>query len=59
MKINPESAELEQIDGHREFSPGQPVLFTHGMSDSMEFSLVNEARARELADYEARQRGTA
>lgn len=36
-----------------EFAPGAPVIFTHGMSDAIEFSLVDEERAKALAEYDA------
>ncbi len=40
-----------------EFAPGCPVIFTHGMSDALEFSIVTEDRARELAAHDATMRG--
>ena len=43
----------------KEFAPGSPVVFTHGHSDSIEFSIVDEERAKELAAWDANRRGTA
>ena len=37
----------------KEFAPGSPVIFTHGMSDAIEFSIVDEKRAAALAEYDA------
>lgn len=38
---------------------GNAVLLTHGHFDSIEFKLVTAERARELAAYDAKQRGRA
>jgi len=37
----------------KEFAPGAPVVFTHGMSDAIEFSIVDEERAKAFAEYDA------
>lgn len=87
-KINPDSAVLQQLDGHwqkmamlllwklagrekvkitveemarwqAEFSPGIPVLLTHGHSDSIEFQVIDEAAAMRIADHEKTMKGTA
>ena len=39
----------------KEFAPGSPVIFTHGMYDAIEFSIVTEERAKALAEYDATQ----
>lgn len=86
--INPESAVLQQLEGHwrqvaalvlwkcvgraavvitaadmqrleAEFSPGMPVLLTHGHADSLEFRIVDEATAQRLAEYDRNLKGTA
>jgi hypothetical protein len=42
-----------------QFEPGIPVIFTHGMSDAIEFSIVDEAQAARLAAHDATMRGAA
>lgn len=42
-----------------EFGPDGPVVFTHGHSDSIEFSIVDVAAAKRLAEHDARTRGAA
>ncbi len=88
MKINPESAMLQQVDGHwqklaamllwklagtdvvritaadiealhAEYSPGMPVIFTHGTADALEFSIVDEATAQRLVAHDAGRVGNA
>ncbi len=41
---------------HKHFAPEGPAVFTHGMVDGMEFSLVTAARARALAEFDEQQR---
>jgi hypothetical protein len=41
------------IDVRRHYEPDGPVLFTHGMHDSFELSVITHERAKELAAYEA------
>lgn len=43
----------------KEFAPGTPVIFTHGKSDALEFSLVTEEAAHRLAAHDKKMRGTA
>lgn len=40
------------------YVPGIPVIFIHGHSDSIEFSIVDEAAARRLAAHDANMRGS-
>lgn len=40
-----------------EFSPGVPVLLTHGHSDAIEFQVIDEAAAQRIAIFERQQRG--
>lgn len=42
-----------------EFAPGIPAIFTHGHSDSIEFSIVTEAEAARIAEHDKTMRGTA
>ncbi len=42
-----------------EFKPGEPVLFTHGRFDALEFSIVDQAAAERIAAHNATQRGNA
>lgn len=42
-----------------EFAPGIPCLYTHGHSDSIDFQIVDEERARALAVHDATMRGRA
>ena len=35
-----------------EFTPGTPVVFTHGHSDSIEFQLIDEASAKLIAELD-------
>ncbi len=42
-----------------EFAPGIPVIFTHGHSDSIEFSIVTEADAQRIAEHDRTMRGKA
>lgn len=42
-----------------EFAPGVAVIFTHGHSDSIEFSIVDEAAATRLAAHDKTLRGIA
>lgn len=86
--LNPDSAILQQVDGHWQkmamlilwklngkekvritledmqrfqssCAPGDPVLFTHGHTDSIEFQIVDQASAARLAEHDASMRGTA
>lgn len=41
------------------YAPGGPVVFTHGMIDRFEFSLVTEEAAKRLAEHDATMRGNA
>jgi hypothetical protein len=43
----------------REFAPGLPVLYTHGHSDSIDFTVIDEAAAIKLAAHEKTQQGHA
>ncbi|MFY9327816.1 MAG: hypothetical protein WAO76_07335 [Georgfuchsia sp.] len=40
-----------------EFSPGIPVMFTHGHSDSIDFQVIDEAAARVIAGHNATMQG--
>lgn len=41
------------IDIRKDFAPNGPVLFTHGMHDAIELSIITHERANELAAYDA------
>jgi hypothetical protein len=41
------------IDVRKLYEPDGPVLFTHGMHDSFELSVITHERAKELAAYGA------
>lgn len=43
----------------KEFAPCGPIVFTHGQVDGFRFSLVTEEKAKEIAAFDAMQRGTA
>lgn len=51
------AADIERFNA--EFAPGQACLFTHGMSDAFEFSIVDEAAAKRIAAHDATMRGAA
>lgn len=38
------------------FAPGMPCIFTHGKAESFEFSLVTEAEATRLAEFDRQTR---
>jgi hypothetical protein len=40
------------IDIRKYYEPDGPVLFTHGMADAIELSVITHERAEELANYE-------
>lgn len=42
----------------KETAAGDAVLFTHGHYDSFDFKIVTAQRAQELAEWDAKQRGT-
>lgn len=43
----------EDMDAMAEnFAPGMPCVFTHGKAESLEFSLVTEAEATRLAEFD-------
>ena len=42
-----------------EFAPSGPVIFTHGMHDAFEFSLISEDDAKRLVAHDATMRGHA
>lgn len=43
----------------KQYAPGFPVVFTHGLSDAIELSIVSDKRAVELAAHDAKMRGHA
>ena len=47
--------EIEEF--RKQFEPGIPVIFTHGHSDSIEFSIVDEKQAQKIAQHQATLRG--
>jgi hypothetical protein len=50
-------ADIERFSA--EFAPGMPVMFTHGHSDSIDFTVVDESAAKVLAAHDATLKGTA
>ncbi len=50
-------ADIEKM--RAEFAPGVAVVFTHGLSDAIEFSIVDEAAAARLAEHDKTLRGQA
>jgi hypothetical protein len=42
-----------------EFLPFEPVIFTHGHSDSIDFQIVTHEQAERLAAHDKTMRGTA
>ena len=51
------AAEIENCIN--EFSPGVPVIYTHGHKDSIDFQLVDEDTAQRLATHDATMKGNA
>ena len=43
-------------DMSENFAPGIPCVFTHGKAESLEFSLVTEAEAVRLAEFDRQTR---
>lgn len=49
----------DMLEISKRFGPEGPAIFTHGMVDGLEFSLITHERARELAEYDRTQRAAA
>jgi hypothetical protein len=46
--------DIERLN--KTFAPGIPVIFTHGHSDSIDFSIVTEQRAQQIGEHDKAMR---
>lgn len=54
QKVEITAADIEAM--HQNFAPGMVCVFTHGKADSVAFSLVSEAEAMRLAEFDRQTR---